>query len=227
MTTIPRRTRGFTLIEVLVASAITAIIGIIAYGFLSSALDAQVSQQQQADRLNELNLFFVALARDVRQAVKRPIRTEFGEELEPAVFGGPGTEYLLSLTRGGWYNPRAVVRSSLQRVAYGLNEKQEIERVAWHMLDRASDQNVYKAVALTGVEEVYFRFLEQEQVRVDDDEIAKEWSESWPPESAQLQRQQQTSSSGYAKLPVAIEITLTLEDLGEVRRIYALAAEKQ
>ncbi len=222
MTTIPRRTRGFTLIEVLVASAITAIIGIIAYGFLSSALDAQVSQQQQADRLNELNLFFVALARDVRQAVNRPIRTEFGEELESAVLGGPGTEYLLSLTRGGWYNPRAVVRSSLQRVAYGLNEKQEIERVAWHMLDRASGQNVYKAVALTGVEGVFFRFLEQDQVRVDDDEIAKEWSESWPPESFQPQPGQT-----YEELPVAIEITLTLEDLGEVRRIYALAAENR
>lgn len=217
-----RRTHGFTLIEVLVASAITALIGIIAYGFLGSALDAQTSQQRQADRLNELNLFFVVLARDVRQAVKRPIRTEFGEETEPAVFGGPGTEYLLSLTRGGWYNPRGVVRSSLQRVAYGLNDKQEIERAAWQMLDRASDQNIYKSVVLTGVEEVYFRFLEQNQLRVDDDEIAKEWSESWPPESVQLQQGQT-----YEELPVAIEITLTLQDLGEVRRIYALAVEKK
>lgn len=217
-----RRTHGFTLIEVLVASAITALIGIIAYGFLGSALDAQTSQQRQADRLNELNLFFVVLARDVRQAVKRPIRTEFGEETEPAVFGGPGTEYLLSLTRGGWYNPRGVVRSSLQRVAYGLNDKQEIERVAWQMLDRASDQNIYKSVVLTGVEEVYFRFVEQNQLRVDDDEIAKEWSESWPPESVQLQQGQP-----YEELPVAIEITLTLQDLGEIRRIYALAVEKK
>ncbi len=215
-------TRGFTLIEVLVASAITAIIGIIAYGFLGSALDAQGSQQQQADRLNELNLFFVALARDVRQVVNRPIRTEFGTESEPAVFGGPGTEYLLSLTRGGWYNPRGAARSSLQRVAYGLNEEQEIQRVAWYMLDRASDQNVYKAVALTGVEEVFFRFLEQKQVRVDDDEVAKEWSDSWPPGSFQPQPGQT-----YNELPVAIEITLTLQDLGEVRRIFAPAVEKE
>ncbi len=216
-----KRTRGFTLIEVLVASAITALIGIIAYGFLGSALDAQASQQRQADRLNELNLFFVALARDVRQAVNRPIRDEFGET-QSAVLGGPGSEYLLSVTRGGWYNPRAVARSSLQRVAYGLNDEQEIERVAWHMLDRASDQNVYKAVALTGVEEVYFRFLDEAQVRLDDDEIAKEWSETWPPASAQVQ-----PGGVYDKLPVAIEITLTLQDLGEVRRLYALAVEEQ
>ncbi|MGI9288374.1 MAG: type II secretion system minor pseudopilin GspJ, partial [Pseudomonadales bacterium] len=150
------RARGFTLIEVLVASAITALIGIIAYGFLGSALDAQASQQSQADRLNEINLFFVVLARDVRQAVDRNIRDEFGDT-EPAVVGGLGSEYLLSLTRGGWYNPRAVARSSLQRVAYGLNDEQEIERVAWHMLDRASEQNVYRAVVLGAVEEVYFR----------------------------------------------------------------------
>ena len=215
-----QRESGFTLIEVLVASALTALIGVIAYGFLSTALDAQASQQTQADRLNEINLFFTALARDVRQAVDRNIRDEFGET-EPAVLGGPGSEYLLSLTRGGWYNPRAVVRSSLQRVAYGLNDEQEIERVAWHMLDRASEQNVYKAVALSAVEEVYFRFLAQDEVRVDPDDVGKNWHESWPREDLQFR------NSGAGPLPVAIEITLTLHDLGEVRRIFALAVEKQ
>lgn len=211
------RARGFTLIEVLVASALTALIGVIAYGFLSTALDAQASQQTQADRLNEINLFFVALARDARQAVDRPIRDEFGET-QPAVLGGPGTEYLLSLTRGGWYNPRAVARSSLQRVAYGLNEEQEIERVAWHMLDRASEQNVYKAVVLSAVEEIYFRFLARDDVRVDPDDVGKEWRESWP--------QDLFGNPGAEPLPVAIEVTLTLKDLGEVRRIFALAVEK-
>ncbi len=213
------RERGFTLIEVLVASALTALIGVIAYGFLSTALDAQASQQAQADRLNEINLFFTALARDIRQAVDREIRDELGET-EAAVLGGTGTEYLLSLTRGGWYNPRAVVRSSLQRVAYGLNDEQQVERVAWHMLDRASEQNVYKAVVLSAVEEIYFRFLAREEVRVDPDDVGKTWRERWPVEDVPL------GSQTDQPLPVAIEITLTLQDLGEIRRIFALAVEK-
>lgn len=214
------RARGFTLIEVLVASALTALIGIIAYGFLGSALDAQASQQEQADRLNEINLFFTALARDVRQAVDRKIRDEFGEE-ESALIGGTGSPYLLSLTRGGWYNPRAVARSSLQRVAYGLNDEQDIERVAWHMLDRASDQHVYKAVALSAVEEVYLRFLSQDDIRVDPDDIGKKWHESWPRQDLQ------SRNSSAEPLPAAIEVTLNLQDLGEVRRIFALTVREE
>ena len=71
------------------------------------------------------------------------------------------------------------------------------------------------------MEEVYFRFLAQDEVRVDPDDVGKNWHESWPREDLQFR------NSGADPLPVAIEVTLTLHDLGEVRRIFALAVEKQ
>ena len=78
---------GFTLIEVLVAMAITAVIAVLAYVSLSTVIVGVDSVRREADQINTLNRAFQVLARDIRQVVDRPILDEFGSR-EAALEGG-------------------------------------------------------------------------------------------------------------------------------------------
>lgn len=218
--------RGFTLLEVLVASALTALVGIMAYAFLNSAMAAFDTHRSQAQRLDEVNLFFTLLARDVSHTVARPVRDEFGE-LEAALLGGNSQQYLLSLTRGGRLNPRYVQRSDLQRVAY-LFEDDIVYRAAWPMLDRGAGSEdteqggILRAAVLHKVVSVSVHFLRRDDVQDDVRELAKQWQDSWPVPDLNALASNNPQAQHFSKLPVAIEIRLTLEDLGELTRLFAL-----
>ena len=77
---------GFTLVEVLIALAITAFISAIAYSSLSSALAAVESIRVTAQRTYEVDRAWMIISRDLGQFVARPVRDEFGE-VEPAISG--------------------------------------------------------------------------------------------------------------------------------------------
>ena len=79
--------RGFTLIEVLVAMAITALISAVAYGALSSALSAAESVRSATVRSHDINQTLTVLSRDIRQVVNRSIIDEFNQPA-PALSGG-------------------------------------------------------------------------------------------------------------------------------------------
>ena len=115
------RQQGFTLIEVLVALAITAFVAAAAYAGISAVLDGAGQLRSVAQRTEALERALGFLDRDLRQFVDRPVRDEFGEE-QPALSGGPLAYFPLSLTRDGWYNTQQLPRSDLQRVHYYLEE---------------------------------------------------------------------------------------------------------
>lgn len=78
--------RGFTLIEVLIALAITAFVAAVAYRSLSAAMLGVERTRATADRTYEINRAWMIISRDLNQFVARPIRDEFGQE-EPALTG--------------------------------------------------------------------------------------------------------------------------------------------
>ncbi|MDB2512038.1 type II secretion system minor pseudopilin GspJ [Luminiphilus sp.] len=82
-----RAPRGFTLIEVLIAMAITAFVSVLSYQALSTALTGIESVRAESERLHEINRAFNVLSRDIRQMTNRPVRDEFGQ-LASAVLGG-------------------------------------------------------------------------------------------------------------------------------------------
>ena len=192
--------KGFTLLEVLVALLVFAVMSVMAYGGLRSVLQASESTGATMDRLAELQRVFLAMGRDVEQLVGRQIRDEYGES-QPAVRGGGG-ESLLELTRAGWPNPARQARSTLQRVVFRFDEN-TIYRLHWAVLDRAQDSEARETRLLDDVAELRVRFLDQ----------ALEWHDEWPP----LGPQQATLR--------AIEIVLALEDGGEFRRLFAVIGE--
>ena len=207
---------GFTLIEVLIALAITAFVAAVAYSSLSTAMQAVESTRATAQRTYAMNRAWMIISRDLRQFVARPVRDEFGQ-VEPAMAGGAAARFALSFTRGGWHNPNGLPRSNLQRVNYRV-EDGALWRDTYPVLDRAPDTQPQQVRLLEGVEVLELVFLgdlaaaerQGRGLTID----TRGWQASWVAD---------TSAPDIVLLPpVALEIRLELEDIGELRRIYAL-----
>mgnify|MGYP001563673781 CR=1 FL=1 len=209
-----RISRGFTLIEVLIAMAITALVAVLSYQSLSSVLNSVESLRDNGERVSELNRTWTVVSRDIRQFVPRPVRDEFGES-ESAMWGGSGADSALSLTRGGWYNPNQQLRSSLQRVRYRL-EDDELWRESYTVLDRVGDSEPQRALLLEGVVSFELAFLSP-QVTLRGAELdTDDWPDNWGLNA---------SNSRLVDPPQALELRLELEDLDEVRWLYELPGQ--
>ncbi|MBL6908629.1 MAG: type II secretion system minor pseudopilin GspJ, partial [Luminiphilus sp.] len=145
-----RAPRGFTLIEVLIAMAITAFVSVLSYQALSTALTGIESVRAESERLHEINRAFNVLSRDIRQMTNRPVRDEFGQ-LASAVLGGALARDPLRLTRAGWHNSTGAPRSTLQRVAYRL-EDDRLLRLSYPVLDRTTAIEPTETVLVDRVE---------------------------------------------------------------------------
>lgn len=230
-----RHHSGFTLIELMVAVAVFAVLGALAYGGLNRVLATQTHIEQSMERLRALQLTFRYLQRDFELLINRPVRDQFGD-LQPALRSGEerGAENWLSLTHAGWRNPAGLRRSTLQRVEYALDEQEEYDnllRLAWPLLDgygadteQEEDEDGYAGDAvvtplLTGIEELKIRFLDEQNA----------WQDVWPPLDSPSAARNAPGISGQLPgapaetfLPRAVEITLVAEPWGEIRRLMAL-----
>ena len=209
------RARGFTLIEVLIAMAITAFIAAAAYAGVSNVLLGAEQLQAAGDRTRDINRAMSLLERDFRQFVNRPVRDEFGGR-QPGMTGGPLALFPLSMTRSGWHNSLELPRSDLQRVHYYI-EDEALWRAYYTVLDQAVDTQLQRVRLLDGIENFELRFLPALQnLEVDRDLIVdtRAWAPNWVPEPG-------TSATNFLP-PIAVELRLELADLGSLRRLYAL-----
>jgi len=199
------RQRAFTLIEVLVAMAIFAVLAAFAYGTLSQTLLSAEILNDRMDRLQALQRTVRMLTDDLQQLAPRPVRDVLGDNLRPALDTGFQTGYAVELTRNGWSNPAVMPRSTLQRAAYRL-EDDELVRYHWYALDRTLSNEPVGVTLLDGVESIQFRFITANG----------DSSEQWPP----LNR---AGPLGVRQRPRAVEIILQLTEEGEINRLIEVA----
>lgn len=207
-----RRSSGFTLLEVMVAIATTAAIAAVAYSVVSAVSRAAEGQLEEAERLADLQLAMSIVERDLKQAIARPVVDELDNQL-PALLSNSRFGALVEFSRVGWQNPLQLPRGGVQRVRYTLEDEQ-LWRENWQVLDRVSESRLQRALLFDGVEEVQLRFLDVDdsvRVRRLDDQWESRWPDIDPGGEVNL----------YA-LPGAIELTITLKDWGEVRRVFLL-----
>lgn len=200
-----RRLAGFTLLELIVALSIFAVVSVLAYGGLKTVLDARDHAEKQAARLAKLQTGFMLISRDVEQAVSRAVRDPLGTGFYPAMRGradvSKGSE--LEFTREGYRNPTGQPRSNMQRVGYGLKER-DLVRLTWPVLDRVQASEPKGAVIFNDVQEFEVRYLDAEGA----------WHNEWAtaPEA--------TAGKPNVLLPVAMEITLDIEGWGRISRLF-------
>lgn len=228
-----RRQPGFTLVEVLVALSVSALVATLAYQSLSTAADAAAHSEAVAEQVDNVDRVWQLLERDLRQASPLPEATGTATTEAAVVYGGEypaflgtGTDdntqyanqgFVLRFRRGGWLNPLAQERSHLQGVGYRLQEG-KLYRFHWPVLNSApleeefiQSQEAFQLPLLEGVESMTLRFLPA------DAEEINAWIDQWPAQS--------DTTAANRTLPLAVEITLSVSEFGDSRRVFLLAVD--
>lgn len=190
--------RGFTLIEVLVAMAILAVVIMATHQILDSTTKAKEASDEKIAELNGLQTAFRLMDQDFSQMTQRTVRNEAGDAQEQYLLAG---RYILesqydgiAFVRDGWVNPiNLLPRSELQAVGYRVLDD-NLERVYRVYVDQLDNMEPRVQVVLTNVEELKFEFLGANN----------EWQEQW-----QIQA-----------LPKAVAVTLQQIDAEPIRRVF-------
>ena len=196
-----KRHNGFTLLEILIALSVFAILATITSSAMFHAFNTRTRVTVQADRLNQLQLAMALIRRDTQQIVERPVR---GNELHlfPAFTGQ--TNYI-EFTRGGDVNPTEnTSRSTLKRIAY-LCQNGRLIRRSWEALDTPIRSQFQDKPLLNNLTRCHFAYLAHNQ------QILPEWREN-----ALKQDQRQET------LPTAIQLILNLKDWGNMSLLFII-----
>ncbi|HYA37371.1 MAG TPA: type II secretion system minor pseudopilin GspJ [Candidatus Methylomirabilis sp.] len=193
--------RGFTLLELLVAIGIFALVSAIAYGSLAHFMDDRARLDSEHAFWRGLSLAFARMEDDLSEARERTIRDTIGFK-QPAFRGQPTDTRSTGLpsvefTRGGVLTFDSGPRSDLQRVAYRLTDG-TLKRLVWPVLDQGPQTTPQEQTLLSNVEDFRVRFYGPNGA----------WLDFWP-------------ATGINDiLPHGVEVTLTLTGRGEFKRLF-------
>ncbi len=196
MSDVPRlkNNQGFTLLELLIAMVIFSFMTVMAYGALNNILTSNEVITAQEKKLKKLQRAMMIIDRDLHQIVSRPRQSGYNQPTQ-AFIAGQDIEGLIEFTRAGNPNPMGLVRSSLQRVQYAVQDKTLI-RKSWNLVDHIEADPVVMPL-LNDVESLKFRFLDKEN----------SWKNGWAEKML---------------VPRAIEITLEHKHWGKIVRLISI-----
>lgn len=193
--------KGFTLLEILVALFVFAIISVIMIRALHTVLSAQTDTAKNSAHFGSLQIALLLIDNDVSQTINRPIKNASNRE-ENAFIGQPQSIYFTHL---GWQNPLGQSHhSTLQRTHYYL-EKNQLVRETWESLDRAPHTKSNKRYLLNDVIALHFEYLDKQG----------KFSAKWPP----------INQLNTNALPCAVRIFITLNSLGKLRQLYLIPGQ--
>jgi len=221
----PGKCSGFTLLEMLVALAISAGIAVIAYRALDGAILAEEKINRATQEIDELDRVRQYLNNDMLYAVGRVWKDHFGEPR--SALEGIGDDrlstselvadedYLLRLIRSNRDNLQDLPRSNLYVVGYRLtqdedNQTRTLWRDSWGPVDGSNEPTVQQRQLLNGINTLSFEYLSASFESLSDEA----WLSQWPA----------TRGISSPKLPVAVRLTLGTDALGELQWLFQLTA---
>lgn len=190
---------GLTLIELLVAVALLAIITAMAYRGLESMTGSSQSTLAEGERWQTVGMFFERFSNDVTRPAHRPIRA--GDPTAaplPEWWGRPADNdpaaAQLEFTR------KSPPGRDEVRLGYRLRENR-VELLVWPVLDRAPASVPEVHVLLEGVASLRFQYLDN----------AGKWQDVWPIPGNLVEPQ-----------PRAVAVDMSLSGGIMLHRVFAL-----
>ncbi|WP_259364517.1 MULTISPECIES: type II secretion system minor pseudopilin GspJ [unclassified Colwellia] len=198
----PKRSQGFTLLEVLIAIAIFSVISMASFSIFETVINSDAATKARTDRINELQRGFLIIERDMLQIARRSVRLNGEAPLSDFLHTDndsfTSSEQAIAFVRHGWTNPGLLLpRSDMQSVAYQLNEN-TVERVHFNFVDAVLGEVPKVRPLISQVEKLNFEFYD-----------GKKWQETL---------QENT-------LPMAIAIEIDTTDYGIIRRQFIVAGD--
>ena len=192
---------GFTLIEIVVAIGIFAIIAAIAYPGMIQFLDVRDAIMQRSEQISSIQKSVTFLENDLRFALNRSVRNEYGDT-EAAWDTEVRSDELFRMTAA--YPDLALGGSAIpKRVAWAWDGDNLLRR-EWRVLDRTVDSEARERIILADIEGVEVRYAEIDPEGGD--------SLNW---STRFDNEQQS-------VPPALEIIIRVNSDIEFRRIFEI-----
>ncbi len=195
--------RGFTFIEMLLAVAIFALVGLASVAVLDSVTRSDEASRAATLRLQQLQRAMMVIERDFWQISARQIRVNgeapVAQTLAGAVNWIESDDDGISFSHAGWTNPGMVLaRSEVQLVGYRLKERQ-LQRLYNLIPDAVTGTEPNIQPLLEDIDELKFRYLVKEDGQ-------EQWKEFWD----------------QANWPLAVKMTLKSPQLGVIERVFSL-----
>lgn len=213
--------RGFTLLEIVVALIVSAIIGLMAFQALDGASRGAERTTEVLDEVNQLDRAWQLIAADLRHIVQPGANAVFrGESLKSA--GENAEQTVMQLKRRGWTNFSNLPRSDLQLVSYRLAEgklwRDFMPDFNRPIAEIDIEQEGFQQLLLENVKDVQLRFLHKGLIGLggrrvlEGESYSEDWLPMWP----------DSSNASAVGLPLAVEITIELEGVGTSVRLFAM-----
>lgn len=200
--TFTKPARGFTLIEVLVALVIFAVLSALSYRSLSVLLQTRERVEAETTRWREVMIFFNRLDSDFKRHVNRPVKLQ--KQTQPAWLAKPELENendaqlifsaLGNPEQNGWL-------MDTRRMAYRLKAG-NVEMLIWPVLDSDAANKPASYPVLTGVKTFTLRYMLNK---------SHTWVNAWP-----------VVDVNSSVFPKAVEVSVTLVSGEKMNRIYSL-----
>ena len=217
--------RGFTLLEVMIALVISALIAVMAFESLDAADNGAERTHQVLNDINQVDRAWQIIAADLRHAIPPPVTADrnwifSAESLRTS--GSHSDQVVLLFKRRGWVNFSNLPRSDLQLVSYRV-----VDGELWrdflpeHNRDLGDiylEDDGFHQRLLSNVKDLQLRMLYQGLIAskgktaLEGREFTGDWLESWPDNQYQ----------GAAGLPLAIEISIEFEGVGPSARLFPM-----
>lgn len=196
----PASEAGFTLVELMVALAIFALISVAGVTLLRSGSDTQIVVKNRLEDMARTNRLSNALESDLAQAVARPVRDSGGQPVPAFIQSDTNVSgTLFGFVRAGWSNFDESPRAGLQRVAYVLDGN-ALKRMSWPMLDGSAPGEAATLIENVSAAEIRFR------------DEAGEWRGDW------------TATDADA-FPRAVELRLTITGKPEQKMLFLVGPQ--
>lgn len=189
--------QGFTLIEILIALSIFAILATMTSISLHQAFETRAKINAKLTRLEALQVALTLISRDVPEMAVRSIYAG-NMRYYPAIVA---TDHYLEFTRDGLSNPGQIeARSTLKRVGY-LCRHGALWRRTWRSLDEPNRQAHFDRKLLTHLNGCHFAYLDQHN------QVLSNW---------------EALSADTQQLPRAIQLNLEFKRDGKLTMLYVV-----
>ncbi len=208
-----RSDKGFTLVEIMVTMIIFTLIGLASYTVLDQMSRTKSLSEESSERIEQLQFTWLLIQQDMRQAVPKPTRPDGLEVAQQLITNDEriieSQSGVLGFVRSGYDNPGLMLpRSELQPVIYRV-QNNVLQRLTYPYVNDRSGEPVVQDL-LEGVKSFQVRFFRSTQQAQANQGIEAGWRNRW-----------ETSDD----FPAALELTITSDAYGEIRRRFLTGVE--